>query len=132
MYCQGSGNVGQLGLGASTFFTVDPTDTGLAGATQLALGDGFTCALVGTDVWCTGDNNRGQLGRFGIGLTYSTFDTVLGLSAQSITAGFEHACAVSDRQIDCWGRGDSGQLGDGNTGDAGYPNQVTWVPPVTT
>ncbi|MFT5354437.1 MAG: alpha-tubulin suppressor-like RCC1 family protein [Polyangiales bacterium] len=95
----------------------EPVTVALEGtATQLALGSNHACALVGTDVWCWGNNSAGQLG---LG-TYSSSEAVPamvpGLSATVIRAGGETTCAVTSAgNIMCWGRNDEGQLGDGET-----------------
>lgn len=83
-------------------------------ASQLALGSNHACALVGTDVWCWGNNSAGQLGRG----TYSSAEAipmmVPGLSATLIRAAGETTCALTSAgNIMCWGRNDEGQLGDG-------------------
>lgn len=92
-----------------------PVTVALEGdATQLALGSNHACALVGTEVWCWGNNSAGQLG---LG-TYTASEAVPmmvpGLSATLIRAGGETTCALTTAgSIMCWGRNDEGQLGDG-------------------
>jgi len=66
VWCWGSNGSGQLGqpdtLGSSaTPLRVD----GLAGASALAAGGQFACALLDSGVRCWGANNQGQLGRGG-------------------------------------------------------------------
>ena len=46
------------------------------------------------------------------------------LSAAKISAGSEHTCAVVNDRALCWGRGRSGQLGNGGTSDTSAPEQV--------
>lgn len=92
-----------------------PVTVALDGAaTQLALGSNHACALVGTEVWCWGNNGAGQLG---LG-TYTPAEDVPtmvpGVSATLIRAGGETTCALTtEGSIMCWGRNDEGQLGDG-------------------
>ena len=92
-----------------------PVTVALPGtATQLALGSNHACALVGTDVWCWGNNSAGQLGAG----TYSASEgvpvMVPGLAATVIRAGGETTCALTSAgNVMCWGRNDEGQLGDG-------------------
>jgi alpha-tubulin suppressor-like RCC1 family protein len=107
---------------------------------QLALGQYHSCALL-TDgrVRCWGSGNYGQLGygntdSYGL---YSTNDTMpppdvsIGGRAIQIAAGFHHTCALLESgAVRCWGRGDFGQLGYGNTqwiGDNELPSTVTPV-----
>ncbi|MBE7701679.1 hypothetical protein H9623_15405 [Oerskovia sp. Sa1BUA8] len=83
--------------------------------TDVVAGDSFSCALVGGQVWCTGDNSVGQLGT---GDTAST-DVFVGpvrgeLQGKTVTkvdAGTAHVCATTDDAVYCWGLNDRGQLG---------------------
>ena len=79
---------------------------------------------------CWGNNNYGQLG---IGTTVNVGDAAgemgnslaainVGTSrtVRGISMGGDHACAILDnRQTKCWGRNNFGQLGIGNTANAG-------------
>jgi alpha-tubulin suppressor-like RCC1 family protein len=50
------------------------------------------------------------------------------LPAVSISAGFEHSCAVlSDHSVRCWGYNGEGDLGNGTTGDSDSPTIATGV-----
>ena len=87
----------------------------------------FSCALL-TDgsVQCWGRNSVGQLGD---GTTDNRSRPVVvdGLTGGvvQIAAGGNHACAVlQDQTVKCWGRGDSGQLGDGATANRSTPVSV--------
>jgi alpha-tubulin suppressor-like RCC1 family protein len=52
-------------------------------------------------------------------------------SATSVSAGASHSCAVlADRSVRCWGRNDSGQLGNGIAGGSAVPVFVVGIPPV--
>ncbi len=89
-------------------------------ALQITSGRNFTCALRfdGT-VACWGDDALGQLGngpgRWAWRTGQQVAVTVQGVSdAIAVSAGEEHACAMTERgQLQCWGRGTEGQLGDG-------------------
>jgi len=94
---------------------------------QLALGSDFGCALLeqGT-IQCWGANDYGQLG---YGNTKPVGDDEspaqagnvdVGGTALGVTAGSHHACALlTNGDIRCWGRGQLGQLGQGNTDTIG-------------
>jgi len=93
----------------------------------IASGVAFSCALL-TDgsVQCWGSNSRGQLGD---GTTDNRSRPVVvdGLAGGvvQLAAGTNHACAVlQDQRVKCWGRNDSGQLGDGSTVDRSIPVAV--------
>jgi alpha-tubulin suppressor-like RCC1 family protein len=90
-----------------------------SGVTSLANGSfSAACAVQSGEVKCWGNNIYGVLGT---GVAYPTLNkslpvTVSGITnAVSVVGGYQHFCALlSDTTVKCWGRGDSGQLGDGN------------------
>lgn len=104
----------------------------------VAPGYEHTCAhLLTADgkakVKCWGNNDFGQLGD-GTRQRSSAPVDVRGLSAAQMAAiaGFSsggyHTCLiVSPGMIYCWGRNDSGQLGDGSTADSSLPVQVQGI-----
>lgn len=91
---------------------------GVAGAVAVSHGTNFACAATaGGEVLCWGNNDEGQLGD---GTTTGRRDArvVVGLvgDAVDLAVGDAHACALlSDRTLQCWGRNDRSQLGDGTT-----------------
>lgn len=100
-------------------------------AVQLAVGDGFACArLHDGGIRCWGANEHGQLGQ---GHTDRIGDDeapqqapviALGAAAIDITAGARHACAVLvGGSVRCWGQGQDGQLGYGDTASVGDDEQ---------
>ena len=101
-----------------------PTDVFGLQAQVAAIGAGVThsCAvLMSGSVKCWGRNYDGQLGD-GTTLDSPLPSAVVGLlsSAMSISLGQDHTCALmDDGTVACWGRGGSGQLGDG-TGSTSY------------
>lgn len=120
VWCWGSNARGQLG-NAMTFPTSSSAPVrvdGITGATAVAAGRDFTCALLGDgSARCWGANDFGQLGSVTGATTSVDPVTVSGLSgATAITAaaGGTHACAlVTGGAVSCWGSNLSGQLGDG-------------------
>ena len=109
-----------------------PTEPSLCIA-DVALGRRFGCVLkmAGT-VWCSGENNAGQLG-FGLaGVTTATPMQVRDISTNVITdatavaTGRFHACAIrANGTVWCWGANESGQLGNGATAQSAAAVQVT-------
>jgi cysteine-rich repeat protein len=124
--CWGSNGNGQLGDGRATLFSTTPVDvSGLSsGATGIAVGSYFSCALTGTGgVKCWGDNEYGQIGDGSTTRRNAPVD-VSGLSfgASAVATGYSHACALLDSgAVQCWGNDAAGQV----TGSfSGYPHPV--------
>jgi alpha-tubulin suppressor-like RCC1 family protein len=135
--CWGGNWRGQLGLGYSDDgpHAVPEAVTGITAATRVAAGDDDTCVIVSGGVRCWGDNWSGQLGigsRDGDGHGLPT--AVTGIStATDVAINSDHACAVlSNGSVRCWGRNDSGQLGNGATTDSFTPVAVKGITTATT
>lgn len=133
--CWGDNDYGQLGtddmidrgdIGA--VFNEDARDLGAV--VELAAGHRHTCARYdGGEVRCWGDNSRGQLG---LGTTDRQLDAtaatavLLPAAATKIVAADEHTCAIlDDGGLTCWGAGDFGKLGLGDTADVGATPATT-------
>ena len=133
LWCWGSNDSGQLGIGGATGQDLprQVTTPAAGGWASITAGSYHTCATR-TDgtLWCWGNNDSGQLG---IG---SESETGQDLPQQvttpapggwtSVTAGGFHTCATrTGGTLWCWGWGASGQLGIGNGNDQDLPQQVT-------
>lgn len=123
--CWGFGRHGRLGNGsAEDRLTATPV-TGLSGVTAASNGQGHSCALA-SRVWCWGNGSTGQLG------TGNTADSlvpapVLGLATGVVqmSTGGQHTCVVMrGGGAKCWGRGRSGQLGNGLSWNSAVPVTV--------
>jgi alpha-tubulin suppressor-like RCC1 family protein len=119
LYCWGSNETGELGIG-TTDFDPHPAPTlvplGGRNVTDVAVGDWHTCALLRNgQVKCWGDNTYGQLGDGTATSNPSPGTAVpLGALAISISAGGSHTCAVLETgAMKCWGANFDGQLGIG-------------------
>ncbi len=122
--CWGANFYGQLGIGTTTNMS-SPQIVQLGSGRSLGYGMGVlslgvyhSCAVDSSGaVFCWGMNNRGQLGD-GTATTRTSPTQVTGLASGvvKVAVGDEHSCAVlSGRTVMCWGKNDSGQLGDGTT-----------------
>ncbi len=139
--CWGNADYGQLGYGNvnnigndETPGSVGPVDLG-AGRTATAISGGYlhTCALLddGT-VRCWGSNAYDQLGtgtgNIGDNETPGSLPPVdlgAGRTAVAISAGSLHTCALLDNGTGkCWGYGEGGRLGYGNTSNVPIPSAV--------
>jgi|GEM_PF-1311520 len=131
--CWGRNQLGQAGNGTSDNLVTPVTVAGLGGTpTSVAAGAFHTCVLLeGGAVECWGRGDFGQLGD-GNG-TDSAADstspaTVTGLTGTpvALALGNDYSCAlIESGSLQCWGRGNDGQLGDGSTEDRLAPVSVT-------
>jgi alpha-tubulin suppressor-like RCC1 family protein len=126
--CWGEGSDGQLGNEAFADSATPVTVSGITTANAVAVGETFACALLnGGLVQCWGRGIEGQLGD-GLGTSSALRRTVVGqdfnplVGVTRIVAGSNHACALpADFESICWGKGDLGQLGDGNPVSSNLP-----------
>ncbi|UCC47617.1 MAG: hypothetical protein JSV41_08960 [Gemmatimonadota bacterium] len=127
--CKGLNGRGQLGDG-TTVDRLGPDDWGLpvldaSGDTldaKPSAGGEHTCAIesITRRAWCWGSNSAGQLGTTAAtsicdGVPCSVWAVPvqqLDIDVDSITAGFEHTCALTAGDAYCWGSNSSGQLGN--------------------
>jgi alpha-tubulin suppressor-like RCC1 family protein len=117
--CAGLNYSGQLGNGgtAPSPTPVSVTVSGASPAVQLAAAFDSTCARVGSNVKCFGNDATGMLGD----------GALASLNATTITAGYDHYCAIiSGGTVKCWGNNSRGQLGNGmNMNFSATPVTVT-------
>jgi cysteine-rich repeat protein len=131
--CWGHGRHGQLGYGNrnnigdnETPATAEEVDVG-GRVVQLAAGASHTCALLETGaVRCWGLQGDGQLGygnpnNIGDDETPAMAGNVeVGAGVVQLAAGAFHTCALLETGVvRCWGDGEYGQLGYGNTSNIG-------------
>ena len=102
--------------------------------TTMSSGGDHLCAILDdSSLQCWGENTFGQIG------DGSTTDrltmTEVGLdsarTAISVSSGKDHTCSILDNgELNCWGRNNYGQLGDGNSAHSSVPVNViiTGVP----
>ena len=121
----GDNSQGQLGTTAAVGeSTVDVGDPWLI----LEAGTFHTCGITNVrELWCWGDNGRGQTGNGTVGgdqLTPAQVGTADGW--QQIAPGFRHTCGIRQGELWCWGNDVAGQLGNGasTTANQGSPVRV--------
>jgi alpha-tubulin suppressor-like RCC1 family protein len=122
--CWGANHWGQVG-NASIEDTHSPTQVqGLtSGVSQIDAGAYHTCARTTENVLCWGQNWLGQFGN-GHNSSLAAPLATQGLAGdvQLVTAGYSHNCAITGQgDVQCWGRNNFGQLGNGTADDANTP-----------
>ena len=131
--CWGNGANGRLGYGNVNNIgdNETPASAGtvnVGGAvSQIAAGGDHTCALLTSGaVRCWGEGGAGQLGYgntndIGDNETPASAGNVnLGGTAVAIDVGLSHSCALlTTGAVRCWGNGNGGKLGYGNTNTIG-------------
>jgi alpha-tubulin suppressor-like RCC1 family protein len=133
VWCWGNNSSGQLGNGTFTPSSIpvrvsDPAgDAPLSGVVAIAAGQYHSCAVTDAGAaLCWGDNSKGELGN-GTDAGSNLPIQVSGLSSgvATISAGSYFTCAVTSTSAAlCWGAGDSGQLGNGNSSGSTTPVAV--------
>jgi len=120
--CWGKNDYGQLGDGSNAANSPTPVAVSSlgSGVTRIAAGATHTCAVQAGGALCWGSNLYGEIG-FGVmgnGLhTPQAVDAVSGFTVADVGAGQNFSCAISTAgALECWGRNDSGQLGNGQGG----------------
>jgi alpha-tubulin suppressor-like RCC1 family protein/uncharacterized Fe-S cluster-containing radical SAM superfamily protein len=112
--CWGANGAGQLGDGTTDARSRPVPVMSLVGATAVACGDSFSCA-VRSDVVCWGINVNGQLGTGSTSASPTLIPgpIVVGSSEfVEIALGGRHACArTTSGSVGCWGYNGSTQLG---------------------
>lgn len=128
--CWGDNTAGQLGDGTSRINRLVPVLVSeLVDAVEVSAGVADTCARrVSGAVVCWGWNGQGEIGDGTFGTDRFTPVAVTGLNdAVEVSVGGDHACARRrSGAVVGWGFNDSGQIGDGTSGN----NRLTPVPVV--
>jgi alpha-tubulin suppressor-like RCC1 family protein len=133
IWCFGDGGHGEttgcLSVGADCQIDL------CASATQVCTGAAHVCAVLETgDVYCWGAGAGGVLGYGDTDNVYasSTAGPVdIGGAATQIACGYGHTCALLDTgEVFCWGNGEYGQLGYGDTDNVGDDEVPADVGPV--
>ncbi len=118
LYAWGRNGDGQLGLGDTSDRWMPVrvgTDTTWT-MVESGKGGDHTCGLRGTDLYCWGQGNYGQVGVGGLPPVVST-PTMIAGSWIDVALGHHFTCGIkSDGSLWCWGDNVLGQLGLGDAG----------------
>ena len=130
LQCWGANNFGQLGDGTTTNQLTPQVVPNLDSVVKAAI-TRHTCALQANgSLSCWGYNWYGQVGDGSRkNNKLSPVEIVAATDPQTavdVCTGYEHTCAVlDDGTVKCWGRNNTGQIGDGSTSDRHDPTPVT-------
>ncbi|HEV8244894.1 MAG TPA: hypothetical protein VGP93_03965, partial [Polyangiaceae bacterium] len=133
MRCWGNGYPGQLGYGDTENIGDDETPASVGtvdvggSVVELTTATAHTCALLeGGKVRCWGAASAGELGYASSSIIgddetpASAGDVDVGGDVMQVRANGYRTCALlADFNIRCWGKGDEGALGYGNTDTIG-------------
>lgn len=124
LQCWGNNANNKLGIAAGASYSKAQAVSGLTGVRSVALGEAHGCAVNSSGaLFCWGDNTHGQLGT-GNNSPASTPVAVPSLSSgvAAVVAGSFHTCALrTNGEVACFGRNNTGQLGDGTTTNSNSP-----------
>jgi alpha-tubulin suppressor-like RCC1 family protein len=127
LWCWGFNGQGQFGIATPSGDQPTPFATSIGPVTQLALGDGQTCAIVGSVAECWGDGGWGELGDGMFMGRMMPMPITLAGTPTTLAAGNVHSCAgLASNEIYCWGDDDVGQLGIGIESRALVPAVVAF------
>lgn len=116
--CWGTNGSGQLGDGTTTASNTPVTTQGsLSSVSSISSGSNHTCVIMGTGVKCWGTNAYGELGNNTSTNSTVPVDVSNITNATMVATGDAQSCAVlsTTQAVQCWGRNQYGQLGNGNT-----------------
>lgn len=118
--CWGLDSDGQLGDGTGGGSRATPAliKSGATDWRSVSAGNDHTCAVRAGRVACWGLNTSGQLGdgMTDLGRAYPGLIKSSATDWRSVSAGNQHTCGVRGGRVACWGRDNTGQLGDGTAG----------------
>src|SRR4051812_38806035 len=133
--CTGQNSQGQVGNGGFTSVFEPTVVNGTVTAASVGAGLEHTCTFVGDGrMQCWGANYTGQLGGGTIGGFSPTPQFVQNMSTaiKAAVGGFFTCAMMPDRTVQCWGRNQDGQLGNGDaTTDTALPGPVLGLGPVS-
>lgn len=120
-YCWGSDQHGQLGSGTRTGLNIPTPAVAAEGVKFTDISTSrhdYTCGVaVDGTAYCWGHNDFAQLGRDTVSTNLVEVGPISSpLTFQAVATSIFHSCGLAtDGSAHCWGRGSSGELGNGST-----------------
>lgn len=131
VYCWGSNSAGGVGDGSTTEMHSTPNKVDLGGVEAISIDSGYahSCAVLADNTMkCWGLGSLGQLGNNATQENNPTPQTVIGIDSAikvSIAPTGMFTCALlSSGEVNCWGEGIFGQLGNGQSTNNPVPQPV--------
>jgi alpha-tubulin suppressor-like RCC1 family protein len=124
IHCYGYGGGGGA-LGGGTWIATMGMETPfLVGATDLAVQDYTTCAVVSGDLYCWGNNAEGAMGDGSFADANAPVLILSGGVTKVVGMGNDAMCAIQSGALKCFGENNSGKIGDGTIVNVGSPFTV--------
>jgi alpha-tubulin suppressor-like RCC1 family protein len=126
LFCWGRGKDGELGHDSLTGSRTPVRVTGSTSFASVYAGGRRTCGLTAEGAaWCWGAGKRGQLGNGELAERVPHPVAVTGglsFATLALARGGDTTCGVTtEGTVACWGKNNSGQLGDGGKADSSQP-----------
>lgn len=119
LYCWGRNLYGQIGKGVSgsAHTTSTPVQVGSSNTwTDVSAGFYHTCGINNNELYCWGYDQYGQVGNGSASSTNVLVPEKIGIlnNWTDISAGHEFTCGINNNELYCWGRDNTGQIGNGS------------------
>lgn len=120
-FCWGANGNSQIGQGGVEDLAA-PVEV-MTGSILLAAGGRHSCGVEADgSLLCWGSNSRGQLGDKSLLFSADPLQVLApSATADSVSAGNTHVCAILGGAVHCWGSNSQGQIGDGTEIAKGTP-----------
>lgn len=113
VWCRGFNAWGQVGNGKPGAPVVQPVRVIARGATHVAAGPGYSCAIVAGALYCWGrvSYSAAQDGAGAEAARAARPARIIARGVTGVSIGRAHACAVVSDSLQCWGRNNHNQIG---------------------
>ena len=141
VYCWGKNDKGQLGVTAMGYRNIASRvpfgSNVLSGGKTIKnvyAGGEFTCIALNTgEIYCWGDNSKGQMGS-GVATGFLPAPVKVNVpftssGETSMYVGKDFLCALRTGEMYCWGNNNKGQIGNGQSSNSPVTRPILIAPP---